>query len=363
MGWFDEQLREREQLDNEVLGEAFLELYDAVRGTHSFVQEMNLNKTVWRALNELATYFRVKVPETSERSTSLESQLEHMFAPAGIMWRSVTLERRWYKKAIGAMLAFEEETGNAVVLIPKRMGGYKCLDMETGHYEKVTRERAEALRKEVLVFYKPFPPKPLTKRDFLKAVLRSIQLSDFLAIGACATIAVLLGSALPLTQQVLFTYVIPAQDIQVLTIFFIAMICLVIAQFIFTMMRRMYLSRISLTLGLWTQSATMIRILSLPSSFFKEYNPGELFARLQAMTTLANIMVTILLTSSLAIIVSLVYVAQFPLFAPSFFLSAIVFVLLMIGVTALAFALQVRVEKKTFDLEARESGIDRKSVV
>ena len=55
------------------------------------------NKKARGAIGEILRYFGKDIPEVPENITSLDSQLEYMLRPSGVMRRRVELKGRWWK--------------------------------------------------------------------------------------------------------------------------------------------------------------------------------------------------------------------------------------------------------------------------
>ena len=66
-------------------------------------------------------------------------------------------------------------------------------------------------------------------------------------------------------------------------------------------------TRISIKIEKSVREATMMRILSLPASFFKKYNTGELTARFNSVINLANTIISSVFMTLVSVIMSLAY--------------------------------------------------------
>ena len=125
MGWFDEQIRQRKQNDDDVFADSFVNMAvrrDGSKG-HSRAQGIESAVTL-SAIDEILKFYHVKSREVPENITDTNEQLEYLLRPYGIMRRSVNLEKGWYKDAIGAMLGVFKDTGKVVALIPSGISGY-----------------------------------------------------------------------------------------------------------------------------------------------------------------------------------------------------------------------------------------------
>lgn len=78
------------------------------------------------------------------------------------------------------------------------------------------------------------------------------------------------------------------------------------------------------------QSASMMRVLSLPAQFFKQYSAGELTSRVGNINSLCNMLCGVVLTTGLTSVFSLAYVTQIFRYAPALVIPALTFTLLTV---------------------------------
>lgn len=118
MGWFDEQIRQRKQSDDDIFAESFLKMAGAVMGSRVSAALNDQRQITKDAIDEILRYFHVKSQEIPDGMTDMNEQLEFLMRPYGIMRRMVQLEKGWYKDAVGAMLGVRKEDGSVVAFIP-----------------------------------------------------------------------------------------------------------------------------------------------------------------------------------------------------------------------------------------------------
>lgn len=136
MGWFDEQIRDRKHNDDEAFAEAFANMASAVTGG-KIEASLNNDRAVTKdAIDEILRYYHVKSREVPDEIGDVNEQLEYLMRPFGIMRRTVTLEKGWYRDAVGAMLGVLRESGRVVALIPTGISGYSYFDYDTGKRKK-----------------------------------------------------------------------------------------------------------------------------------------------------------------------------------------------------------------------------------
>ena len=130
MGWFDEQIRDRKKNDDDAFAEAFANMASAITGKKGDTV-LNNDRTVTKdAIDEILKYYHVKSREVPDNISDTNEQLEYLMRPYGIMRRTVKLDGKWYRNAIGAMLGVLRESGRVVALLPSGISGYSYYDYE-----------------------------------------------------------------------------------------------------------------------------------------------------------------------------------------------------------------------------------------
>ena len=101
----------------------------------------------------------------------------------------------------------------------------------------------------------------------------------------------------------------------------------------------------------------MMRVLTLPASFFKKYSSGSLGTRTQSMKTLCQLLVTNVLSMGLTSVISLLYITQIFSIAPALTLPALIIILTTVGFSLITTFMQTKITRQCMELEAKESGL------
>ena len=150
MGWFEEQVKQREELDRRMFEDSFFHAAEAVLGKKAAL-EMNDERMITKqAAEDILKYYHLKAAELPDRVTDPEEQLDLMLRPHGIMHRNIELEEGWYKDAFGPVLAFTKEGNVPVTLLPDAVRGYKYTDPSTGLKKRVNRKTARLFDREAI---------------------------------------------------------------------------------------------------------------------------------------------------------------------------------------------------------------------
>ena len=357
MGWFDEQIKERKRNDDSVFTESFVNIAGAIMGRR-VSDALNDDRAITQnAIDEILKYYHVKSREVPDNLKDMNDQLEYLMRPYGIMRRTVKLSKGWYRDAIGAMLGMMKEDGRIVALIPDGLSGYRYHDFKTGKREKVNRQNGSLFSEDAIAFYKPFPAKKLGIPALMQYIVHTLSPSDFILIVLCTFAASLFGMFMPRLNNILFSTVITSASMQLLYAVTIFMVCVSISTMLMGAVKALVSARIKTKMEISVQAATMMRILSLPADFFKEYSSGELFMRAQYINQLCNLLVSAGLSTGLTSLFSLIYVLQIFKYAPGLVIPALAVTGVTVLLTILSSLMQMKISKRQMELSGKSTGL------
>lgn len=357
MGWFDEQIRDRRQYDDEAFSEAVANMASAVMGRRISAAVSDDRRAAKTAIDDILKYCGVKSREVPDSITDVNEQLEYILRPYGIMRRTVRLEDGWYRDAIGVMLGSFRESGKAVALIPGGLSGYTYYDPETGRRKGIGRKEQHLFGEEAVVFYKPFPLKKLSLSALTGYIVRTLSASDYIMI-ALATLALsLLGMLSPVISKLLFAQVLPSGSVRLLMAMAVFSVCVSVSMLLVSAVRDMLLARIGTKLSISVDAAAMMRIMSLPADFFRSYSAGELANRVSQIGVLCRMLVSTVLSTGFTSLFSLIYISQIFAYAPALVAPALVIILATVVLSLLSSLIQMKVSARQMELSGRESGM------
>lgn len=358
MGWFDEQIKYRKEKDNENLADAIDRIAGAVMGRR-LTEALDSKEIAQSAIDEILKYyhFKSKNDELPPQVKTVDEQLEYRMRPFGIMRRSVTLDRGWYRHAVGAMLGTLKEDGTAVALIPGKFSGYSYVDLKSGRRIKLNRKTEKLIDSEAVCFYKPLPLKSLTVRDLLKFMAEQFSVSDVvLYIGMMAVVSIL-GLLTPLFTKWLFGTVLESGSTRVLLALAGFMICFSICSLCISAFQTLVNSRVGIKQNIAVQAAVMSRIMSLPASFFKDYSSGELTQRASYVQSLCSTIMNTIGTTGLASLFSLIYIGQIFTFAPALVVPSLLITVVTVIVSIITTLTQIKVTEEKMLNSSKTSGM------
>ncbi len=357
MGWFDEQIKKRKQSDYETFEDSFVRIAGSVTGNVLSGLAGSERQRALEAIGEILDYYHVKAREVPDSIVDLNEQLEFLLRPYGIMRRSVNLDGDWFKDAGGAMLGTLKEDGSVVALIPKKYSGYSFFNSKTGQTETVNRENAKLLNRAGIAFYKPFPLKKIGIGGLMRFLLENVRPADVIIVAVMGFIITLVGMVTPWINNLLFSDVIESGSMRILIATTSFLLCSSLSAMFFGAFRSFLFERITLSLDLCVEAATMMRVLSLPASFFKEYSSGEISSRTGQVGSLCQMLINTVLSTGLTSVFSLMYLTQVSVYAPSLLVPSVIVTMSTIVLSTTATFAQMKISKKSMETQSKLSGM------
>ena len=358
MGWFDEQLKIRRQMDDDNFDDAISSVADAVMGKR-LSQALSDQELAKNAIEEILKFYHCK-PKNNDMPSSfktIDDQIEFRMRPFGIMRRSVELSKGWYRNAVGAMLGTLKDDGRAVALIPGKISGYSFMDLKTGKRQKVTRKNEVIFDKEAVAFYQPLPMKALTIADLLKFMAQTYSVSDAVMYIGMMGVMSLLGLLSPQFTKWLFGDVLKFGNMTVLISLAGFMLCFTITKLLLSTYQTLVNSRIGTKQNIAVQAAIMSRIMSLPTKFFRGFASGELSQNANAIQGLCSTLVNSIGQVGLTSVFSLIYLGQIFAYAPSLVIPSLMITVITVILSTITALVQMKYSKKQMKISAKISGI------
>ncbi len=356
MGWFDDQIEFRKKHERELLSDSFENIARSVTGrkTRSLLSDQ---EDVSDAVSALLKHMGLKEREVPPGVRGLRDQLDYLLSSSGILYREIILSRGWQADAMGPMIGSLRESGSVIAILPSEMGGYEYTDPVTGLRVRITAQTAKNISEEALCFYRPLPMRELKLKDLLIYMMSCLTPRDLVSFGAAALAITLVGLLMPKLNQILTGTVIAAGSTQLLIAVVSFLLFATIGNALLAIVRSLLLSRIRFKLNVNVSAATMMRILSLPASFFKAYSVGELNQYISYMDSLCSTLVDSIFSTAVTGVFSLVYLAQIFSFAPSLVWPSLIVTLLTLALSLISAKVQMNIDQEKMVYTAKERGL------
>ncbi len=357
MGWFDNQIKTRREADQQLLDDSFLKIAGVVMGQKRAEEFSDKRIITKNAIDEILKYYHYKSSELPPEVKSSEEQLDYCLRPHGIMRRTVKLTPGWYKDAYGPILGFTKDGGIPVALLPGRVSGYRFTDPKTGRSIKLNKTTEKLIDPEAICFYRPLPQKRLGITDLLLYMKRSITFNDIIMVIAAAASVSLVGLLLPRLTATLTGPVLKSGRADALLAIAICILCVTFSTQLLTSVSGFITNRLNTKTSIAVQASMMMRLMSLPAVFFRQYSAGELRSRSQSVNQLCTLLMGMVMSTGLTSLTSLVYLTQIFSYTPMLVIPSVIIVLVTLVFSTVSTLVQIKINKKIMEQEAKESGM------
>ncbi|MCR5201273.1 MAG: NHLP bacteriocin export ABC transporter permease/ATPase subunit [Saccharofermentans sp.] len=357
MSWFEKQIKQRMESDQTMLEDSFFRMASVVMDKWDKERIGDERLIAKEALDEVLKYYHIKPVEVPENITDSSKQMEYVLRPTGLMTREVDLEENWQSDAYGPMLGAMKETGTAVALLPGHFYGYVYKDPATGKKIRVTKKTAKLFEKEALCFYQPLPMKPLGIPDLLLYLWKCISESDIILILLASLAVVLIGFIGPKILSLLTGSVLRSGNVQLMLGMGVFMLASSFSGLLIGLVKTLLMERINTKTSMSVESSVMMRILSLPVSFFRDYSSGELANRASSINSLCSMMINSVLSVGISSLMSLLYITQIFKYAPALVVPSIIIIILTVMISLISSFMQIGISRKRMELGAKETGM------
>ncbi len=357
MAWFDEQIRQRKKADDAVFEQSFIGIAESVMGRRMSAALSDARRATRDAVDDVLKFYRIPVRDIEDDISDINEILEYRMRPYGIMRRVVNLDKGWYRDAVGAMLGTRKDDGSVVALIPSGISGYRFFDRQKNCYVRINRHNEDLIDREAFAFYKPFPMKKMSIITLLGFIREQIAGADVAMVCGATGAVVLFGMLLTRLNATLFSSVLDSHDPKVLLGMAVFILCSTLSMLLVGIVKGLAVSRISIGLGVKIEAASMMRILSLPTGFFRDFNTGELSTRMGYLGALSDQLIQMVFSCGLSGLFSIAYIFQIFHYAPHLVVPALLVMIFTVILSVVTVLLQAVITRRQMELSAKESGI------
>ena len=356
MGWVESQIEERRKADLNMLEDAFAAVAGVVLDERSAQTLSDRRIVTEHVIDEILKYYHETHVEPDENITDPEEQLDYCLRPSGLMRREVVLDEGWYHDSFGPLIAFTKDEGLPVALLPGMLG-YSYRDPKTGKTERINQHWKDHFTPDAYCFYRPLPQRPIGVTDLLIYMKGCVNTNDIILTLGLTLVCTSAGMLIPRITRALTGPILNYSEIGALGGAAVTLFSIALAIRLLESIRSLINARIGTKTSLGVQASMMMRLLSLPPSFFRGYSAGELKSRSVSVSTLCSLMMDIVLGTGLSAIVSLLYIGQIFRFSRALVLPSLLMVAASAGFSALTTFASISIRSKHMELSAKESGM------
>jgi NHLM bacteriocin system ABC transporter ATP-binding protein len=297
----------------------------------------------------------IQPPATSEDLNRVKHPLESIARASRIRLRQVKLQGNWWQQDSGPLLAYTQVDQQPIALLPMGTHRYEYHNPLTQQRGICNQEIASLLSPIAYTFYPPLPTelKPLSLIQFaLKGRHREI-----LAILMTAIAATLVGMVTPQATAILIDQAIPDANRALLLQLAFGLAMTTFGATLFQFTQGLAIMHLETWADTTTQAAVWDRLLTLPTSFFRQYEIGDLSSRVSVISQIRQKVSSTVLKSLLSSLFSLLNLGLLFQYSVPLALVALVVAGINIAVTVVSGLLTIKKMRPLLDRQGKLFGM------
>ena len=355
MGWFEEQVKQRQSLD----AKTFEDSFKSLAGIHVKNQK-NLSKQEIRenfVINQILSYFHHQIGDIPSTIKSFKDKLNYVLGQYGIEYHKVELTNSYVNENSSPLLIYTIVDEIPVILYPTKNNQYYYINYGTGKKVYIDAKLIHGLEMDAISFYRPLPSKSASIKEYIRYIAKSIRPLDIILLILFAALASGVGLLVPYFTRMLTGEVVSSKEMNQFILVSIYVVAAATGLLLVKAIQNFVNSRIMVKIQKSVQEATMMRILSLSPSFFKKHNTGELSVRFNSVVSLANMIISGVFMTLVTTVMSLAYLFQIIGFAAVLVTPVILILLISSAFSIIMAFIQKKYTEKSLELLSKESGV------
>lgn len=349
-----EKVNRKKEYDQKRVSDALVNLSGIIVGdsNDSMFSDSHIHNSLG-VINAILKSFGIKNDIQESNAQTVYELLESTMQPYGIMYRTVELTDSWYEDAFGTYLGTLTD-GRLVALIPGKKG-YSYIDNVMKKPVRIDSKNASLINKNAICLYRPLPQKKLNFKDLLDYFLKGIHISDVVKMCMYTLIGALASLLIPMTNSYIYNELVYLNTPYLLIFVFLTMGLTYFFVFILNQMKMIVFGNFGIKIGAEMNTAVMMRLISLPVTFFKNYS-GKLTKWIAIMKSLSATIVQITLSVIFGLVMCLVYLCRMITSSKDMAGMMLVFFLIQVIFTAFAAKAYSYQTRKQYEAMAEEEG-------
>lgn len=272
------------------------------------------DETHQNGLNAVLKFLHIK--ESVDDRLPLSEQLKFAEEKFLVKMRYIELDEDWYTVTVVPMLV-KTIDGNWLAVIPKADG--TCAYIKDNKKIKVTSKNAKLFANNAMYFYKVMKNDKITMRDLFSFMLQCTSKNDRIIVLATSVLTIIAGTLLPWVNNFIFSKIIPMGDLSKIAVVVALILSSVLSSAVWGLLQSLILTNSMLRTDTYIQSAVFSRVLSLRTEFFNNIKSGELSRMITEFSNITKIVSVKGICAFISLFLSLVYLIQIYIYAPTLF--------------------------------------------
>jgi len=302
-------------------------------------------------------------PAPSDNTRRRKDPLEAIARASQLRLRRVLLRGQWWRQDSGPLVAYTRDDHHPVALLPSKGNRYELFDPvgqrtapPSPQRQTVTAALAQSLDPTAFSFYRPLPEHNRNALSLLRFASQG-QTKDWLMIGLTGVAATLIGMVVPQATAVLVDTVVPYGDRALLVQIGLGLLAAALGGASFRLSQAIATLRVETGADMTLQAAVWDRLLTLRTSFYRQFASGDLNARVSSIAAIRRKLSGSALQGLFAGIFSLLNLGLLVYYSPSLALIALAVALVIMAVTVTSGLIIVRKYRPLLELQGQLYGL------
>lgn len=214
--------------------------------------------------------------------------LRQLIKKAGMQIRLVKLEQHWFRNDCGVLFGYAGKARDLVVLLPVEPGKYHLYNGLDPAGIPVDQTVAGQLSADAFVCYAGLNSRSAGTEQLFRFMLQRCWTSDLWTILGTSLLAGSIPLLTPLITETIFSDIIPINDRQALGTVTQLMLVAAFTVAVVSYVRSVAVLRLKSHINMAAEAALWSRLLSLPATFFRNYQAGDLVQRMGGITEIMD---------------------------------------------------------------------------
>uniref|UniRef100_UPI0025FCF147 ATP-binding cassette domain-containing protein n=1 Tax=uncultured Aureimonas sp. TaxID=1604662 RepID=UPI0025FCF147 len=206
---------------------------------------------------------------------ALPSRLAALLSRHRLFQRSVLLRPDWERQDGPPLLAFLDAERRPVALVCRRR---RWFVLDGAAERRLDPALSARLSDDAIQIYPSLPDEPFSFRDLFRFGLVGGGV-DRLRLVGCLVAGAAFASLIPAAAALLVDDVLPRGDVRTAQLVAVGLVITVLARTVFEVVKGIVLLRSELRLEMRLQPALVVRMMRLPSSFYRSHAVGDILDR------------------------------------------------------------------------------------
>jgi len=204
--------------------------------------------------------------------------------------RKVQLQQGWHEQDNGPLLAYYGPDRQPAALLPISPKSYQLYLPGEAAGRPLTQSDLSAIQPQAYTFYASLLAKSVTLSEWVKFSLQKCWSHDYVSIVLTSLIAGMIPMLTPFVTNTIFSDLIPIADRHGHVMVIQVMMVAALASTGVSLTRGVAVMRLKGRTRLAAEAALWLRMLSLPSSFFRKFEAGDLALRLNSLNMVSMVL-------------------------------------------------------------------------